>query len=337
MAENSNKQPTAEPGFDPLIQSENIAYGREELLPCGRCKRLNPPNRLDCIYCGDALAVPAENLVRIKPNLRKLEAWERGFNLILLEQTSEIKTARAAELLSMEKDDLGKILQAGKGLPLARVETEREAEMLRSSLEDIGLKYSVVADEDLAADTPPVRICGLEFRGYQLGIKDFNTGEMLQAGCDEVSLIVRGYISKTRVDSNEKKRRRADAVKLIDEYATVSDESVIDIYTFTDKNGFRIYPAGFDFSCLGGQKTLLARENLGRLVNMLTEHSPKARVVSNYPLVRQALGHVWEIESRKDSLGLRQIAIGKREFGSVASTSNLMQFTKFSRLQWHLL
>ena len=156
-------------------------------------------------------------------------------------------------------------------------------------------------------------------------------------GYDEIALIVRGHISKTKVDSNEKKRRRGADAKLIDQYATVSDESVIDIYTFASKIGYRIYAAGFDFSCLGDQKTLLARDNFGRLVNLLTEHSPKARLVSNYHVVRQALEHVWEIESRKDSLGLRQIAIGKREFGSETSTSNLHQFTKFSRLQWHLL
>ena len=306
-------------------------------MTCERCGRPNPPNRRACIYCGEGLPIPAERLGDITPNFRKLETWERGFNLIWREQTAEVKTPRAAEFLSIESDHLAEILHAGPGLPVARVATATEAEVLMHSLEGAGLRCSLVPDEDLDADMPPVRIGGVEFLNYQLAIKNFNTGEISLAAYDQVVLIVRGQITRSRVDANEKKRRRGTNPKVIDEYATVSDESVIDIYTKADNVGFRIYPAGFDFSCLGDQKTLLARENVGRLVDWLTEHSPTARLVSNYPQVHHALSHVWEVESRKDSLGLRQIAIGKREFGSVASTSNLSQFTKFSRLQWHLL
>lgn len=337
MVENTHKLPDAVPRFDPLIQTENIAFNRDELLTCKLCNRQNPPNRPQCIYCGEDLAIPVEAPSRIMPDLRRLEAWESGFNVILHEQISDIDTARVASLLSIEKDDLADIFHAGLGLPLARVESEKVAEALRSSLQNLGVRCLLVSDDDLDADTPPTRVSAVEFLDFQLAIKDFNTGRTTLIGCDEVALVVRGHISKTKIDSNERKRRRTADVKLIDEYATVSDESVIDIYTFADKTGFRFYPAGFDFSCLGDQKTLLARDNVGRLVNRLTEHCPKVRLVSNYPTMRLALGHVWEIESRKDSLGLRQIAIGKREFGSVASTSNLTQFTKFSRLQWHLL
>jgi len=336
MGEDANERRGTGAGFDPLIQTENIAFDRDSLVACAGCGRLNPPNRLKCLYCAQDLNLSTEHLVNLKPNLRRLEAWEHGFNVILREQTSEVNCGRAAELLSMETSELSEILQLGVILPLARVETEKGGEMLQLQLMDTGLKCTLIKDAELDADTLPTRVRGLDFRNDQLTIIDFNTGKTNLIGHDEIALIIQGYISKSKVDSNEKKRRGTDA-KLIDQYATVSDESVIDIYTFADKTGFRIYPAGFDFSCLREQKTLLARDNFGRLVNMLIEHCPKARLVSNYSSIRQALGHVWEIESRKDSLGLRQVAIGKREFGSIASTSNLSQFTKFSRLQWHLL
>ena len=143
-------------------------------------------------------------------------------------------------------------------------------------------------------------------------------------------------ITASRVDSLEKKRRRG-TTKLIDETATASDESILDMYSKRDGIGFRVHLTGFDFSCLGDDKGLLAVENLRRLIVRLKEHAPNAKLVTNYGSVRPALSQVWEIESRKDSQGLKRSGFGKREFGAVASSSNLNQFTKYSRLQWHLL
>ena len=48
------------------------------------------------------------------------------------------------------------------------------------------------------------------------------------------------------------------------------------------------------------------------------------------------LGTVWEIESRNDPQRPKAFGVWQVEFGTVASTSNLNQFTKYSRLQWHL-
>ncbi|MEO7674556.1 MAG: hypothetical protein ABIU09_10835 [Pyrinomonadaceae bacterium] len=33
------------------VQSENIAFGAEELIACVKCGKPNPPNRASCLYC----------------------------------------------------------------------------------------------------------------------------------------------------------------------------------------------------------------------------------------------------------------------------------------------
>ena len=101
--------------------------------------------------------------------------------------------------------------------------------------------------------------------------------------------------------------------------------------------GYRVFTSGFDFSCLGDEKGLLASDNLKRLTSKLASLSSNAKLVHEYRSVRQSLGSVWEPEIRRDTKGLQRTGFGKREFGSVMTTSNLEQFTKFSRLQRHLL
>ncbi len=324
------------PGFDPRIQTEDIAFKPGEMLPCAACGRINPPNRLKCLYCAKELEVKPENAALIKTNLRKLEGWERGFNVILREPVAakQLPLANTASFLSMDPDDLTLILDAAEPLPLVRVESLAEADVLVSGLARIGLQCSVLGDADMADDKLPVRLSKIELREQGIAVTDFNTRAVTEI--DDLALLIPGILTTNKVDSLEKKGRRGKT-KVIDETATASDESILDLYSRHDPVGFRVHLTGFDFSCLGDDKGLIAVENMRRLVIVLKEHAANARLVSDYKKVRQALGQVWEIESRKDPQGLKRSGFGKREFGTVASASNLRQFTKYSRLQWHLL
>ena len=125
--------------------------------------------------------------------------------------------------------------------------------------------------------------------------------------------------------------------KLVDESSTATDEAILDIYLNNDPIGFRIRLAGFDFSCLGEDKGLLAGENMQRLAALLKDRAPKAKLVNNYASIRQSLGLVWDVESSKETKGVQHAGFGKAQMNAVTSTSNLNQFTKYSRLQWHLL
>lgn len=338
MADIAEEQPNSSLIVHLRVQTEDIAFKPDDLTACSGCRRMNAPNRLKCLYCGDDLSIKPEHAVSIKPNFRKLEAWERGFNVVFREEMDESQpeTAKAAALLSMEIGDLSTILDAGWSLPVARVESEKEADILITGLGRLGLKCSMIADADLADEKQLVRLSNIEFCKSGIAVTDFNKRKVTLIEADDLALIVTGTLSTGKVDSLEKRLRRGKT-KLTDETATSTDESILDIYSRHDPTGFRVHLAGFDFSCLGDDKGLLAVENMRLLVVALKEHVPNAKLVSDYTNVRHVLSNVWEVESRKDPQGLKRSGFGKVEFGSVASTSNLRQFTKYSRLQWHLL
>src|SRR2546423_14664671 len=94
------------PTFDPSIQTENIAFDRQEMIACDGCGRLNPPNRLKCMYCAAELAISVKDAAGVMPIFRKLEIWERGYNLIVREKTLRTDAAAAARFLSIDRDNV---------------------------------------------------------------------------------------------------------------------------------------------------------------------------------------------------------------------------------------
>jgi hypothetical protein len=324
------------PPFDPEYQTENIAFDAGELIECDGCSRANPPNRLNCLYCGGELDVPIDGAVSIASNRRKLEIWERGFNVIVLQYDERSDISEIAKLLSMDAASVAMILSANTPLPVARVEGEREASIVSNRLSALGVRCLVIRDEEFRTDKPPVRVSGLDDLYDRFALKDFNTGAVTQIAKNDLVLIVTGTFNTRTVDSLEKKRLGKES-KLLNETTTIADEAIIDIYTRDDPSGFRIRMAGFDFSCLGEDKGMMASENMRSLIIFLKGHAPNARFVNNYSVVRHALGIVWELEERRESKGMQRAGFGKAELGIVATTNNVGQFTKYSRLQWHLL
>ncbi|MEO7538797.1 MAG: hypothetical protein ABIV21_02130 [Pyrinomonadaceae bacterium] len=324
------------PTFDPSIQTEKLGFDPNELIVCD-CGRKNPPNRHKCMYCGAGLDVEMDDSALIKSNLRKLEDWERGLNVVVLNssETADRSIALVAGLASMEPEIALSILKAGVPLPIARVESESEASIVRNGLIKLGLETIVVGDAELAADKPPIRLSGIELTDAGMSVRSFNTGDLTDLVREDGLLLVKGVLAINSVDSLEKKKLRGGS-KVLDETSLSSDEPVLDIYSPLHTTGFRILQAGFDFSCLGSEKSLLAAENLRRLISKITEHIPEASLVDNYDTIRRELGNVWDIETRKDPKGLQRAGFASFAFGSVSSTSNLHQFTKYSRLQRHL-
>ena len=321
--------------FDPNIQSEKISFDAEEMIACEGCGRMNPPNRFKCLYCARDLEVSLSDAASVRPVLRKLELWERGFNVVVLEVSSGADAEKIAAFLSMDVAHIKDILDAGVPLPLARVESEKEANFLQNSLAKIGLKCVIVSDVDLAPDTLPVRLRALDISDETIAVWDFNTGEAKIHDLGDLVLAVTGSITHGRVDSLEK-RLRGGKKRVLDETATTSDEAVLDIYTCESVIGYRINQAGFDFSCLGDDKSLLAGENLRLLVVRLKENAPQLNVINDYDRIRHALTGIWDIDSRNDPQGPKRSGFAKVEFGSVSLTSNLNQFTKYSRLRRHV-
>jgi hypothetical protein len=311
--------------FDPTIQSEDIAFRSDELVKCDRCGRQNAPNRLECIYCGAALAVSAEKVDKF--TLRKLDAWEPGVNILVTGGNGDLR--RASDLLSLDADQLAGILASDVALPVARVD-ENAVAVLETKLNEAGFETRAVSDLDLNTSKPPVRISGMEMNDEGVTVVDFNTRERTRLTWSDLVLVVKGTFSSGKIDATEKRKLRKTTTS--SETTTSSDEGVFDLYTATDVVGYRVQLAGFDYSCLGDKMAPLATENMSRLVEDLRTRSG-LKVVDDYRSIRHLLVGIWDIESRTDPKGLHQTGFGKREFCVIHSTNNVEQFTRFSRLQ----
>jgi hypothetical protein len=338
MAEENQNTNNPTSGFDPSIQSEKLAFDPQQMVKCQSCSRSNPPNRLACLYCGSVLIVEPLAAENIKPVLRKPDVWEAGYNLIStpLSNLGTVNVGGAAKILSLELAVLESILSTPLPLPVGRYQSEIDAGAVRKLLAGLGVQTVIVGDQALSEEKPPTRLAGVYFLDTQIALITFNSREEYVIPIADIILMVEGVVSVSRVDQVEK-RKLGGKSQSLGEVSTIYDEPILDVYSRNDTEGFRIQTSGFDFSCLGDEKGLLAGENLKKLTAKLAMVSTNAKLVSDYRSLRPVLGNVWEIEMRRDPKGLQHTGFGKREFGSVTSTSNLGQFTKFSRLQRHQL
>lgn len=320
------------------VQAEEIGFRPEEMVFCQTCRRKNPPTRLKCIYCAAQLDFGEEQLRQIKPVLRKMEIWEKGFNLIYLpgkdglsgEQINEI-----AKMTRLQKETLQILSKTGKALPLARAESEKEAEIVKAILSEYGIETLVLSDEKLNTEKSPKRLRGVEFLDDKLQLRLFNTNQTAEIPKQDLILVVTGAVFERRMETTERRGRKGS--KLLNTTETASDELLADLYSRDSADGFRIEQDGFDFSCLGEDKKMLAVENMQILIEKLRLFAAEAKIVDDYVKIRSVLSSVWEVEEKKDSKGLVRERFGKFNLGNVTIVSNLRQFTKYSRLQRHLL
>jgi hypothetical protein len=313
------------------LQSENIAFSSDQMIACPKCGKSNPPNRTSCFYCAAAIEIPEDKQTAVKLNLRKLENWENGFNIVLLSRAGNADTAAAARYLKYEADVFDAMLASHDPFPLARIESETEAEIAVARLSELGFSAKVVRDIELKIGKPNTRLRSVEFVDEGVRFTAFNTGEQRTVGSGEILLIVVGRIIESKTESVEKGKK--DKKKVLAESATSYDELLIDIYTKDSENGWRVTTKGFDFSTLGKEKRLLAVENIQFLLEKLKAFASEAKVVDEYADLIHPLSEVWDVERRRDFEGLKRTGVWKTGFSSVARTSNLDQFTKYSRLQ----
>ncbi len=313
------------------VRSEKLGFDREELLTCSKCARTNSPDRFECIYCGTVLGLDD---VKAKVSIDRIqpELWENGFNVVFISTTGDyVNFAKVGKLVHLDPELVTNFLQVKGPLPLARFKSRNAAEMVGERLAELGVRQVIVADSDLRPADLPVRLRGLEFGSAKITLIDFNTSRKIETACSDIELIVIGKHLSARTELSEERRKKKEP-KILSETETSSDESLIDIYIRGDALGFRISSTGFDFSCLGAEKTLLAGENMKQLSAKLRETAIGAKYIDNYNQNIDRLSEIWQMESRKDTYGLQRSGFARKAFESVATSNNLNQFTKFSRL-----
>ncbi len=314
-------------------------FSTDEMIGCEKCGRKSPPTRLKCLYCGETLTISLEQSAHLKPNLRKLDDWEKGYNLIWqprkgLENSG--KLAENAALLHLEKDDVQKIFNSQMSLPLARAETRIEAEAIAKQLKSLEIDCKIISDEELQTDKFPRRLRGIEFDDDKLIFIHFNADEVVQIGFADLSLIVVGAVFERKIEASESIKKKDDR-KILEMAEVSNDEVIIDVYTREDSIGYRIESKGFDFSCLGSEKGLFAKDNMPKLAEKLRSSSLDSKFNNDYLKLREEIGKVWGVSERSESGGLQRKGMLGVKRTNITTISNLSQFTRFSRLQWHNL
>ena len=135
---------------------------------------------------------------------------------------------------------------------------------------------------------------------------------------------------------HEVKSRRAEN-EILDASEFFTDEPVIDMYFTTGSETWRIGASGFDFSCLGSEKALVTNENIGRLERKLIACAARAQLDDSYNRLRPVLDLVWSSEQETKSSGWRRERPGKLSLGMATINSNEPQFTRYSRLRYHVV
>lgn len=315
------------------------AFAAGEMVACEACVRANPPTRMNCLYCGAVLPVgDAGNDLR-RPTLRALEAWEQGFNVVLVPQgaatdLSVDDLSEAARLLRLETGQLREMRGAGAYLPLARVASRDEASLVERRLSALGCQVEIVADEDLGVEThAPKRIRRLEIGADALTGWTSAESEAERVEWTDIVLIVAGRIARKRIEVEERRGggRRKDA-EVVETREFQTDESALDLYFASSVVNWRIMAENFDYTCLGAGKSLLAAENFKRLTETLRERVTAAAFDDSYRSVRSFLKFAWPLAEQTEAGSLKRIRPGRYNAEAVTSVSNETQFTRYGRL-----
>lgn len=316
------------------LRSEEIGYSESELTKCPKCLRPNSPDRFECIYCGSVLGDREKDITidRTAP-----EAWENGSDLILINAGgSESSIAAAAKIIGLPQEVVADIVNARRPLPLTRLKDRASAEAISELLSEHAFDVKLVEDAEMRPTENPRRIRGVEFSDGEITFTDFNTHEKITVEVSDIELIVSGKLMTTRVESTEKIARKKEP-KLIDRAELSTDTLLLDIYVRGDAKGARIISTGFDFSCLGESKAMFAAENMLLLTEKIRSLAGAEKYVGDYDECRNVLNAVWPVTTRRDSKGMRRSILKGSSVESVATSDNLEQFTRFSRLNRILL
>ncbi len=319
-------------------QPEVRAFARAELIACPACERANAPTRMQCLYCGAAMPSMSSAGDLRRPALRVLEAWEQGYNVVLLarsETAAELPRdalVEAAQFVRLEPEQLGRMLAARTPLPLARTADREEAALVERKLTPLGLAVEIVADETLAVETRlPQRVRRFEFD--ETGVQAWASaeGSPQHVAWSELMLLVVGRISRRQIEVEERRVRGTDG-NVVDTREFYDDEGVLDLYATDAALHWRVKSDGFDYTCLGANKSLLAGENFTRLGLYLSARAPNAIFDSDYTMLRHLFQAAWPVAEATSS-GLRRAGRGRVNREAITNVSNEVQFTRYSRLR----
>lgn len=303
------------------------SYSPDAMIACPGCVRLNPPNRLSCIYCGKDLELDEQQKKAVDPVIRPAEPWEDALNLILMGGDLGSWNA-SSRIFGIEKKTI-EVYSGASPVPIARTISRSSADLAVERAAGEGIDLLIAADGQMDVKSPPCRVRSLKFLVDGMQAEPFNDRVELPKSF-EPSLIVVGVLTRKDLASTEKRGRSGDAV--LDAAETGADEPVIDIYADGIAGGLRVRQDGFDFSCLGREKAFTAAENMRLLTPRIRTAFPGVRLDERYRRLRGLISLVWPPTETASAEGVERKSFGGYALKRVVSTDNMEQFTKYSRM-----
>lgn len=326
------------PLVGPATPSEPAAFTPSEMIRCEQCLRANPPTRPACLYCGAPLPVSESSARLRKPVLLSADKSQPGYNSIFVSwDQSRNSVTDPAELLKLPVDVLEKIVSGNECLPIARTGTLEEAQLLSEKLYELGLQTETRSDEELGiSERNVIRVRSILFDEEQMQVRASGRGEPSALRYTDLVLLVQGRLLIKTTAIKERQARGAEN-EILDASEFYSDQFVADLYASAYDQTWRIEANNFDFSCLSDRKALVVRENMTTLIQTFTLKSPALVIDNSYDGHRGVLDLVWGSEKVTRSDGWRRDAPGRVTVGATTTHSNESQFTRYSRLKYHLL
>jgi hypothetical protein len=310
-----------------------------DLVACTKCNRNNAIRRTNCLYCGEPLPVTAESSTVQVPILRPVEDWEKGFTVVLAPLDAETPTdgqiARVCEVARMEEDLARATFALQTSVPLVRVPTKQDAELVARLLGASDLGATVVADEDMALSTISRRIRSLAFDGDDLTIEVLWGGKQRIARTELACLVEARVVTSTVEFLESAGKTRAGQKDLVEASEFFEESFVLDVYGPSLESSFRIKAEAFDYGCLGEPVAPNVETNFGRLCGKLGTFIGHSRHDRAYGRLARVLDHAWPTTSRVSSRGIaRRGATIKKFSASVVERDTLAQFTRYSRMRF---
>jgi hypothetical protein len=293
-----------------------------------------------CLYCGATLPVTESSAQLRKPTLIQPDKLRPGYNTIFMGKSQTALDTKqlneAAQFLKLTPEALEKLLAAPVPLPLAHTASGEEAILVTQRMHDLGIDASTVSDSELGNfERCVVRIRSLQFDELSFSLRFASGGHEKEVAYADLLMLVLGRLVIKTTEVKERKSRKSEN-ELLDASEFFADQPVVDIYTSTDSETWRVAANNFDFSCLLNQKTLVAGENFFKLVKLIKAKASHVEIDDHYNSLRQTLELVWGLEKETKSRGWRRDAPGRLTIEAASTDSNETQFTRYSRLRYHL-
>ncbi|HYW71512.1 MAG TPA: hypothetical protein VE961_10775 [Pyrinomonadaceae bacterium] len=306
-------------------------FAPDELLTCSACLRANAPTRVQCMYCGAALAETQSP--EAEPATTPAEAQASHYVVVRQSPNNAPDESVLRELavrFQFKPEELRSALVTGEPVPLRAIFSEAAAGQMLAQLGPLNSECAVIAATDLEMSEPRV-IRALGFGEDGVTAISKHGKEQLSASWNDLALIVTGRLLIHRVEIDE--RRSRGTVKALDRRELTQDQSVIDIYARSFDLPWRIMVNDFDFSSLADRKTLTAYENSRELLEVLINRS-HAKLNDSYAHVRPALANIWPLASSERQGRSQRPRANRRDVSIVTASDNEAQFNHYSRLAW---